>query len=250
MGAHPGSLGAVGFTRATVLVDSALADRENMVTGANLDGFHLRGVDVARDILAHGAGLADLRTVEAGEGCPNCDALLEVFKALELGHIFKLGTRYSQPLSAHVLTASGAEVPIFMGSYGIGIGRIMAASIEQHHDPDGIIWPFSIAPYHAHVLTLGADADLLALADEVVQTLTTAGLDVLYDDRDARAGVKFKDGDLLGMPLRIAVGKKGVAARTVEWKPRHADAVEIVALADLPDHLRKLTDIRGKIAQT
>src|SRR5688572_3001253 len=199
MGARPGSLGAVGFTRAPVLVDQLLLGRTNMVTGANEDGFHLRSVDVERDVLVYGGRLADLRTVQAGEGCPRCDGRLELYKALELGHIFKLGTKYSVPLEAHVLTAEGTSVPIFMGSYGIGIGRVMAAAIELHHDDDGIIWPWTIAPYQVHVLTLGGDAALAEFAEEVVGILDAAGLDVLYDDREARAGVKFKDADLLGM---------------------------------------------------
>jgi prolyl-tRNA synthetase len=240
MGAHPGSLGAVGFTKAPVLVDQVLCGRTNMVTGANEDGFHLRDVDVERDILAHGGRLADLRTVQAGEGCPRCDGRLELYKALELGHIFKLGTQYSVPLGANVLNDVGPPAPIFMGSYGIGIGRVMAAAVELHHDDAGIIWPWSIAPYQAHVLTLGGDAELAELAEEAVSILEEAGLDVLYDDRDARAGVKFNDADLLGMPLRLAVGRRGLADRAVEWKPRTGGEVEMVPLADLPDRLRAL----------
>ena len=233
MGAHPGSLGAVGFTKAPVLVDAALEGRTNMVTGANEDGFHLRGVDVARDVLAHGAKVADLRAVAAGEGCPSCDGTLEVFKALEVGHIFKLGTRYSSALGATVLDAEGAEVPLVMGSYGIGPGRIMAGSIELHHDEDGIIWPATIAPYHAHVLTLGKEPELAEAAEQVVAALAVAGLDVLYDDRDERAGVKFADADLLGMPVRIAVGRRGLAEGKVEWRPRRTKEVELVPLAEV-----------------
>jgi prolyl-tRNA synthetase len=240
MGAHPGSLGAVGFTRARVLVDQTLGERTDMVTGANDDGFHLRGVDVARDILTHGGRLVDLRTVQAGEGCSRCDGRLELFKALELGHIFKLGTKYSEPLEARVLTAEGASVPIFMGSYGIGIGRVMAAAIELHHDADGIAWPWSIAPYQAHLLTLGGEPELAAFADEVVALLEAAGLDVLYDDREARAGVKFKDADLLGMPLRLGIGRRGLADRLVEWKLRDGGAVEMVPFADLQARLLTL----------
>jgi prolyl-tRNA synthetase len=241
MGAHPGSLGAAGFTRAPVLVDEAVAARTGMVTGANEDGYHLRGVDVARDILAHGARVVDLRTVQAGEGCPRCDGgQLEIFKALELGHIFKLGTRYSAILEAHVLTAEGDEVPIFMGSYGIGIGRVMAAAIELHHDTDGIIWPWSIAPYRVHILTLGGEPALAELAEEAISILTQAGLDILYDDRDARAGVKFKDADLLGMPLRLGIGRRGLADRAVEWKLRAGGPVEMIPIADLPARLQAL----------
>jgi prolyl-tRNA synthetase len=240
MGAHPGSLGAVGFTKASVLVDRVLRGRTNMVTGANEDGFHLRDVDVERDILAHGGRLADLRTVQAGEGCPRCDGRLELYKALELGHIFKLGTQYSVPLGANVLNDVGLPVPIFMGSYGIGIGRVMAAAIELHHDDAGIIWPWSIAPYQVHVLTLGGDAELAQLAEEAIGILEAAGLGVLFDDRDARAGVKFNDADLLGMPLRLAVGRRGLADRAVEWKLRAGGDVVMVPLSDLPDRLRAL----------
>ncbi|TMQ19253.1 MAG: proline--tRNA ligase [Deltaproteobacteria bacterium] len=232
MGAHAGSLGAVGFANAPVFVDRALAGRTNMVTGANDDGFHVRGVDVARDLLGHGV-LAELRMVAAGEGCPRCDGTLDVFKALEVGHIFKLGTRYSVAMKAHVLTADGSEVPIVMGSYGIGLERIMAAAIELHHDADGMIWPASIAPYHAAVLTLGREPELARAADEVCAQLAAAGVEVLYDDRDERAGVKFKDADLIGLPLRIAVGKRGLADGKVEWKRRGDKQVEMVALGDV-----------------
>jgi prolyl-tRNA synthetase len=240
MGAHPGSLGAVGFTRAPVLVDQLLLGRTNMVTGANEDGFHLRSVDVERDVLVYGGRLADLRTVQAGEGCPCCDGHLELYKALELGHIFKLGTKYSVPLEAHVLTADGTATPVVMGSYGIGFGRVMAAAIELHHDDDGIIWPWSIAPYQAHVLTLGGDAALADFAQEVVAILESAGLDVLYDDRDARPGVKFKDADLLGMPLRLGVGRRGLAERAVEWKLRAGGEVELVPIVALADRIHAL----------
>ena len=240
MGARPGSLGAVRFTGAPVLVDTAVSAATDMVTGANDDGFHLRGVDVPRDVLASGARIADLRAVQAGEGCPNCDGQLEVFKALELGHIFKLGTKYSVPLEANVLTADGASVPIYMGSYGIGVGRVMAAAIELHHDDDGIIWPWSVAPYQAHVLTLGREPALGTFAEEAIGILEAAGLDVLYDDRDARAGVKFKDADLLGLPLRLGVGQKGMAQGAVEWKLRAGGPVELVPLTELAARVQAL----------
>jgi prolyl-tRNA synthetase len=234
MGAKPGSLGAVAFTRAPVLVDPAVAGRKNMVTGANEDGFHLRGVDVRRDVLTgpH-ARLADLRTVEAGEGCPRCDGTLDVFKALEVGHIFKLGTKYSESMRATVLDAEGKGVPIVMGSYGIGVERIMAAAIELHHDENGIVWPLSIAPFQATVLTLGPEPELRKAAEEIVEALAREGVEVLYDDRDERAGVKFKDADLVGIPIRIAVGKKGLAGGQAEWKLRSSKQVELVPLGEV-----------------
>jgi prolyl-tRNA synthetase len=234
MGARAGSLGAVRFTGAPVFVDGALAERTNMVTGANEDGFHLRGVDVKRDVLSQpNARLGDLRTVQGGEGCPRCDGALELFKALEVGHIFKLGTKYSVSMKASVLKADGGEVPIVMGSYGIGVERIMAAAIELHHDQDGIIWPLSIAPYRATVLTLGREPELARAAEEVSSELLRAGVDVLYDDRDERAGVKFKDADLIGIPIRLAVGRKGLAQGKVEWKLRGSKEVELVPLSEV-----------------
>ena len=232
LGAHPGSLGAVGVTKAPVFVDPAVADRTNMVTGANEDGFHVRGVDVRRDLLGHGK-LAELRSVKAGEGCPRCEGTLDVFKALEIGHIFKLGTKYSDSLKANVLKADGVETPIVMGSYGIGVERILAAAIELHHDQDGIRWPMAIAPFHVTVLPLGKEPELTEAADRVVAELGAAGVEVLYDDRDERPGVKFKDADLIGIPLRLAIGKKGLAEGKVEWKVRGVKDVELVPLGEV-----------------
>jgi prolyl-tRNA synthetase len=232
MGARAGSLGAVGFRKAKVLVDPSLAERKDMVTGANEDGFHLRGVDGARDVLPN-ATLAELRTVKAGEGCPRCDGTLDVFKALEIGHIFKLGTKYSESMRATVLDPEGKAVPIVMGSYGIGVERIMAAAIELHHDENGIRWPMAIAPYQVTVLTLGPEPELRKAADELVAALSAAGVEVLYDDREERAGVKFKDADLVGIPVRIAVGKKGLAEGKVEWKLRGEKAIELVPLGEV-----------------
>jgi prolyl-tRNA synthetase len=232
MGAHAGSLGAVNFVKAPVFVDPSVAGRTNMVTGANEDGFHWRGVDVKRDLLVHGR-LADLRTVKAGEGCPRCDGVLDLFKALEVGHIFKLGTKYAESLKASVLDAAGEQVPLVMGSYGIGVERILAAAIELHHDADGIVFPLAIAPFHVAVLPLGKEPELVQAAEQVVAALTAAGVEVLYDDRDERPGVKFKDADLIGHPIRIAVGKKGLAEGKVEWKLRGSRDVTLVPIDEV-----------------
>ncbi len=238
LGADAGSLGAVGVKNAPVLVDETLAGVSGMVTGANENDVHLEGVDVKRDI--PGAKLADLRKVKAGEGCTRCDGALELFKALEIGHIFKLGTKYSVSMKANVLLADGKETPIVMGSYGIGVERVMAAAVELHHDADGIIWPFSIAPFHATVLTMGKEPELTKAAEEVIAALGRAGMEVLFDDRDERAGVKFKDADLIGIPLRIAVGKRGLAEGKVEWKLRRGKQVDMVALGDVEAQARAL----------
>jgi prolyl-tRNA synthetase len=171
--------------------------------------------------------------VKAGEGCPRCDGTLDVFKALEIGQIFKLGTKYSDSLKANVLKADGVETPIVMGSYGIGVERILAAAIELHHDQDGIRWPMAIAPFHVTVLPLGKEPELTEAADRVVAELGAAGVEVLYDDRDERPGVKFKDADLIGIPLRLAIGKKGLAEGKVEWKVRGVKDVELVPLGEV-----------------
>ena len=213
LGASAGSLGAVGVTHAShpkisqVIADDALRGRRNMTTGANKDDHHLRGVSIDRDINVD--KWASLRTVKAGESCPNCDGPLDVFKAVEAGHIFKLGTKYSDSMGARVLTADGQEVPIVMGSYGIGVERVMSAAVELYHDEAGISWPASIAPFHVVVTPVNIkDQQLLAAAERIYDDLRKAGVETVLDDRDERAGVKFNDADLIGVPYRITVGKK------------------------------------------
>jgi prolyl-tRNA synthetase len=238
LGADAGSLGAVGVSNLPVFVDEALSAAVGMVTGANENDIHLEGVDVKRDLAA--GRLADLRKVKAGEGCTRCEGSLELFKALEVGHIFKLGTKYSVSMRSNVLLPDGKETPVVMGSYGIGVERVMAAAVELHHDADGIIWPFSIAPFHATVLTMGKEPELAQAAEEVAAALGRAGMEVLFDDRDERAGVKFKDADLIGIPLRIAVGKRGLADGKIEWKLRRGKQVDLVPLADVEATARAL----------
>ena len=216
LGAGAGSLGGVGARdrarqtkqRIHIAADWSLKDRRNMTTGANKDDHHLRGVDVERDIRPD--LWADLRTVAAGESCPKCEAgTLDVFKAMEIGHIFKLGTKYSESMGARVLTQEGKETPIVMGSYGIGVERIMSAAVEQSHDADGIVWPKSIAPFDVIVtITNIKQSEMVEAGERLYKELRAAGLEVLLDDRDDRAGVKFKDADLIGVPFRITVGKK------------------------------------------
>ena len=235
LGARPGSLGGVGLgekANLRVFLDSRLAGLTGFVTGANKDGFHLKNVSVPRDLAF--AKSVDLRTVNAGEGCPRCGKPLVVGKALEVGHIFKLGTRYSESMGARVLDEGGKEVPLVMGSYGIGVERILAGAVELHHDQDGIRFPMSIAPFHLALLPLQMqDAAVRDAAEKIYADLTAAGVEVLLDDRDERAGVKFKDADLIGLPVRIAVGKKGLADGKIEWKVRGGKEVEFVALGDV-----------------
>ncbi|MFP6662104.1 MAG: proline--tRNA ligase [Myxococcota bacterium] len=234
LGASPGSLGAVGVTNCIAIVDEALRGRRGMVTGANEDGYHLRGVDVDRDIEAR--AFMDLREVSDGEGCPVCEAPIAVFKTIEVGHIFKLGTKYSAALGAKVLDENGSPVPIVMGSYGIGIERTMAAVVEASHDEAGISWPVNIAPFEAVVTVLNPkDVKVSETAEHIYEDLVAAGIDVLIDDRHERPGVKFKDAELIGIPYRITVGPKGVENGVVEFMRRRdgeSREVEIARAAE------------------
>jgi prolyl-tRNA synthetase len=215
LGAGPGSLGAAGVSGRRIVADLALRGRRNLVTGANADDFHLRGVDVARDIDV--ATWLDLREVRDGEACPLCQAALSVRKTIELGHIFKLGTRYSEALGANVLDEHGSAIPLVMGSYGIGIGRTMAAVAEHCHDENGLCWPVSVAPYEVVVTVLNPkDVETAETGQRLYETLLGQGIEAILDDRDERPGVKFKDAELIGIPYRLTVGPKGLAAGKVE----------------------------------
>jgi len=218
LGAGPGSLGAVGV-ELTVLADHALEGRRDMCTGANQDDHHLRGVDVARDLpVKH---WVDLREAQAGEGCPACGNPLRVAVTIEVGHIFKLGTRYSEALGAKVLDENGSAQPIVMGSYGIGIERAMAAVVEGRHDDNGIVWPVAVAPYEAVVSVVKPkDPACSEAGGQIYDALIASGIEVLLDDRDERPGVKFKDADLIGIPWRVTVGPKGVAEGKAELQRR------------------------------
>ncbi|HYM01109.1 MAG TPA: proline--tRNA ligase [Blastocatellia bacterium] len=234
LGALPGSLGAVAVTPEThkgvdrIVADHALKGRRNMTTGANIDDFHLRGVDVEKQIKID--AWADLRSVKAGENCPKCDSKLEVFKAVEIGHIFKLGTRYSDSMGARVLTAEGQEVPIVMGSYGIGVERVMVAAVELFNDQAGIIWPVPIAPFHVVVTPVNVkETEQLSAATRLYSELQKAGVEALLDDRDERAGVKFNDAELIGLPFRVTVGKK-IKQGKVELMARETRASEDIEL--------------------
>jgi prolyl-tRNA synthetase len=236
LGALPGSLGAVGVTGLRVFADLALRGRRDMTTGANENDFHLRHVDVARDLA--GVEWADLRNARAGDGCTNCGKSLELKKTIEMGHIFKLGLRYSQPMGARVLTAEGKETPIVMGSYGIGIERIMAAAIEAHHDANGIVWPIAIAPFHVVVSTVKAgDPEQREKSERLYAELSAAGLDVLLDDRDERPGVKFKDADLIGIPFRVVLGPRALAKGCVELVVRAGGQTSEVPLEQVTAEL-------------
>jgi prolyl-tRNA synthetase len=205
-GANLGSLGPVGVKGARILADRALEGRRNLITGANRDDRHLRFVTPGRDFQAE---YQDVRVVNAGDLCKRCGRPLRVTRCVELGHVFKLGRRYSEAMRASVLDAQGREVPLVMGSYGIGVERILSAAVEQNHDPDGMFLPRAIAPFEV-VLTAANmdDAALRAGAEELYDEMRSQSIDVLFDDREERPGVKFKDADLIGVPYRVTVGKR------------------------------------------
>jgi prolyl-tRNA synthetase len=218
-GADPGSLGPVGVARLRILADHALQGRRNMIAGANRDDYHLKHVTPGEDFQAE---FMDLRQVEAGDGCIGCGAPLEIRKTVEIGHIFKLGYKYSESMGLHVTNAAGEEVTPIMGSYGIGIERILSAAIELYHDKDGMSLPAAIAPFTVVVTPVNiADAAQKKAAEEIYRACLAVGLDALLDDRDERPGVKFKDADLIGVPFRITVGKK-VAGGIVELVERRS----------------------------
>lgn len=239
LGAHPGSLGAVGVPSGLpVLADLALRGRTGMITGANTDGVHLRGVDMARDIEV--TRWADLRAAEEGDACVRCGHPLQVIKGIEIGHIFKLGYKYTDAFDITVSGPDGKPVRPVMGCYGIGVERAMAACIEVHHDEKGIVWPAAIAPFETVVVVAQQnDATVAEAGERVYQGLLEAGVDVIIDDRDVRAGVKFSDAELVGIPLRVTVGKRGVAAGTAELTHRATGETVQVPLDDIAKHVRE-----------
>ena len=234
LGADAGSLGAVGVSHVRVIADDALRGRKGMTTGANTNDVHVRGVDVERDIDV--STWLDLRTVEDGEPCPNCDATLRVFPAIEVGHIFKLGTFYAEPLGVTVLDRNGVTAPVVMGSYGIGVERNMAASVEANHDEKGIIWPPEISPFDVVITVVRPDDDRTSsAADALYDQLRAGGVEVLLDDRDERPGVKFNDAELIGVPLRVTIGPRGLDNGVVEVVERRSGESRDVPLDDATD---------------
>jgi prolyl-tRNA synthetase len=238
LGALPGSLGAVGVTGVPVYADDALKGRRGMVTGANEDDFHVRNVDVARDLSQ--LKWVSLRNVIKGDACPECGNPLELRKTIELGHIFKLGLRYSESMKLRVLNEQGKEVPVVMGSYGIGVERLVAAVIEAYHDDDGIVWPWAVAPLQIVVTPVSIkDEAAMKKAEEIYEKLASEGYEVLLDDRDERPGVKFKDADLVGFPLRVVPGPRSLEKGNVELFERASKTKDEVALETLYEEIRE-----------
>jgi prolyl-tRNA synthetase len=245
LGALPGSLGAVGSASEDhpVIADEALRDetgrgRRGMFTGANIDDTHLRGVDVERDITV--GRWASLREVAPGDECVNCGHGLEVERGIEVGHIFKLGYKYSDAMDIRVSGPDGKPVKPIMGCYGIGVERAMATAVEVHHDDKGIIWPVAIAPFEVVVvIAQQEDTAVAAAGEQVYQALLDSGAEVIVDDRQVRAGVKFSDAELTGIPFRVTVGKRGLAAGTAELTDRAAGSTVAIPLDDVAKHVRE-----------
>jgi len=241
IGSEPGYGSPIGVKDSvTIVVDPAIADGANFVAGTNKVGFHLKNVNAGRDFKPD--IVTDLVAVEEGMGCPTCGSALGSERGIEVGNIFKLGTKYTEAANANVLDEDGKTHPVIMGSYGIGVDRMIGCIIEAFHDDNGIVWPVAVAPFVCHIVVLAGKQPKgeLEAAEELMVKLESVGVDVLLDDRDERAGVKFNDADLIGCPIRITVGARGLENGTVEVKRRSEEAKSDVALADLVGHVQAI----------
>lgn len=238
-GADAGSIGPVGFKAGRIIADLRLKDANNLFSGANKNDFHIGGIDLNRDV--KNIEYADLRVVQSGESCTQCDSKLDVFTAIELGHIFKLGTKYSESMGALYVDEKGEEHPIVMGSYGIGVERVMACYIEQNIDENGIVWDKTLAPFDLHLIGLNLKKKEVSDAcEKIYNELQQAGYKVLFDDRDAQAGFKFNDADLLGMPVQVVVGDRKLKENKVEVKLRKTGKREDVQLDELANKIKQI----------
>ncbi len=236
-----GAISPVGISGIKVISDDSITPGNNYIAGANKAEYHFKNVNYPRDF--HADTILDIAAVKAGHKCPKCGEKLQSQKGIEIGHTFKLGTVFSEKLDAKYLDKDGTRKPILMGCYGIGIGRLLAAIIEQNHDDKGIIWPINIAPFQVHLCALTiTDQQVQKAAEELYQRLIVAGLDVLYDDRQESAGIKFNDADLLGMPVRLTISPRTVKANQIELKWRSSDKIQLIAPDDIAKQLEVLTE--------
>ena len=234
-----GSASPVGLTGITVIADESVRNGHNFVVGANKEGYHYKNANYPRDFKAD--AVTDIAMAKKGYGCPRCDSSLQSTRGIEVGHIFKVGTFYSERLGAHYLDDQGKQHPIIMGCYGIGVGRLLAAAIEQNHDDRGIIFPSPIAPYQVHLVSLNPEnPQVHQAAEELYGQLQDDGFEVLYDDREESAGVKFADADLLGLPVRLVVSPRTLHKSGVEVKSRREEKGRIVAATELGDAVRAI----------
>ncbi len=231
-GAIPGYASPIGIKNVIVVVDDLIADSPNLVAGANEEGYHMLNVNYGRDYQAD--IIADIAVAEDGHACPDCGAAMHSSKGVEVGNIFKLGTRYSESMGCTFLDKDGQAKPVIMGSYGIGVGRLLACVAEEYHDEQGLSWPITMAPYHVHIVTLQGGEET---AERLYADLQSANVEVLYDDRDERAGVKFNDADLIGIPIRLTVSKRSLEAGGVELKLRRSSERTIISQGEILPHV-------------
>lgn len=239
-GANAGSIGPVGLkSKIKIVADNLLKEANCLVSGANQDGYHYKNIDLLRDCKID--SYYDLRTVREGEPCPIAGTPIRIVKAIELGHIFKLGTKYSEALEANFLDKDGVLKPIIMGSYGIGVERIIACYIEQNHDANGIIWDYPLAPFDLHLIPININSSLIkSKSDELYHSLINANYEVLYDDREETPGVKFNDADLIGIPYQLIIGEKNIKNGLIEIKNRRTQQRELIPENELFDYLKKV----------
>ena len=238
---EPGFGGPVGIKVDLLLVDEEVANMYNMILGANETGYHLKNVNYGRDF--EGV-VGDFRKIESGEKCPKCGSEVTIARGTEVGHIFKLGTKYSAAMNATFIDENGKNVPFVMGCYGIGVTRTMASIIEQHHDENGIIWPLSVAPYHVSVIPVNIkDEAQMKIANKLYDELRKIGVDAILDDRNERPGVKFKDSELIGIPMRVTVGKK-ITDGEVEFKLRDCE-LEVIKIEDVLEKVKSQFEINN-----
>jgi prolyl-tRNA synthetase len=248
-GAVPGYASPVGLNGVRVVVDDLIPRSPNLVAGANEAGYHLVNVNYRRDFQAD--VVQDIAAAQEGDPCPHCGGAMRLSRGVEVGNLFKLGTRYSQALGATFLDQDGQVQPVIMGSYGIGVGRLLACVAEQHHDERGLAWPVTVAPFQVHLVRLASKTGQTGpAAEQVYRDLTSQGIEVLFDDREESAGVKFMDADLIGIPLRLTVGDRGLQQGGVELKRRTEAAPRAVPLVELASQVRaEIAGLHDEIAR-
>ncbi len=240
VGAVPGYASPVGLENVTVIVDDLVPQSKNLVSGANLEGYHLRNVNYGRDYRAE--LVADIVLARDGDECINCGQPLHSVRGVEVGNIFKLGTRYSESMGCYYLDSAGKSRPVFMGSYGIGVGRLLACVVEQHHDDHGIIWPISLAPYQVHLVSLpwkATGSEGSVMAEQLYHELSVAGIECLFDDREETPGVKFNDADLIGIPIRLTLSERSLRAGGIEYKRRDLAEKSILPRENITTSIRQ-----------
>ncbi|NLF66929.1 MAG: proline--tRNA ligase, partial [Chloroflexi bacterium] len=235
VGAVPGYASPVGLDGVLVVVDDAVVNSPNLVAGANEAGYHLRNVNYGRDYEA--AVVADIAAAQEGDLCPQCGTPMRMSRGVEVGNIFKLGTRYSKDMGATFVDEDGESRPVVMGSYGIGVGRLLACIAEEHNDEQGLCWPIAVAPYEVHLVALRGGFEA---AEQLYADLKKAGIEVLFDDRDESPGVKFNDADLIGIPIRVTAGKRSLDEGGVELKLREEKDRSLVPLDEALDRIKQV----------